>query len=140
MDFNTLYDIVKADLKLIILTAVCVIIDFMLGFTRAIINKNVESLKLKNGLYKILLYTAFIVLFIIIQWVFPSALTWDIGNTTISLSMITLLIVCFIEVTSISENSKQIPLLCALFSAVTSKIKSFISIAVKTEEIEDDNE
>lgn len=140
MDFNILYDIVKADLKLIILTVVCVFIDFILGFTRAIINKEIESAKLKNGLYKILLYTAFIVLFILIQWVFPFALTWEIGNTTVSLSMITLLIVCFIEITSIGENSKQIPLLYALFSTVTSKIKSFIPIAVKTEEIEDENE
>ena len=90
MDFNILLNILKDDFKLIMLAVVCVIIDFVLGFTKAIVNKTFSSNKLRSGLVKIIQYVGFFVLFLFIQWVFPAFLTWDIGEYTLSLSMITL--------------------------------------------------
>ena len=114
-------------------------IDFILGFTRALINKEVQSAKLKNGLYKILMYMLFIIILIIIQWIFPNMLIWNIGGFNFSLSMMALLIIAFIEITSITENSKQIPMLYSLFCLIQSKIKEIIPIS-KTEEQSSDRD
>ena len=139
MDLNILQKIVFDDFKFIILVIASFTIDFILGFTRALINKEVQSAKLKNGLYKILMYMLFIIILIIIQWIFPNMLIWNIGGFNFSLSMMALLIIAFIEITSITENSKQIPMLYSLFCLIQSKIKDIIPIS-KTEEQSSDRD
>ena len=139
MDLNILQKIVFDDFKFIILVIASCAIDFILGFTRALINKEVQSAKLKNGLYKILMYILFIIILIIIQWIFPNMLIWNIGGFNFSLSMMALLIIAFIEITSITENSKQIPMLYSLFCLIQSKIKEIIPIS-KTEEQSSDRD
>lgn len=139
MDLNILQKIVSDDFKFIILVIASCTIDFILGFTRALINKEVQSAKLKNGIYKILMYMLFIIILIIIQWIFPNMLIWNIGGFNFSLSMMALLIIAFIEITSITENSKQIPMLYSLFCLIQSKIKEIIPIS-KTEEQSSDRD
>ena len=134
MDLTLLQSIVYDDFKFIILVVISCIVDFILGYARALINKEVQSTKLKNGLYKILMYTLFVILFIIIQWIFPNMLIWNIAGFDFSLSMIALLIIAFIEITSISENSKQIPILYSLFTLIQSKIKSLIPLSKNDEQ------
>lgn len=134
MDLTLLQTIVHDDIKFIILVVISSAVDFILGFTRAVINKEVQSSKLKNGLYKILMYTLFIIIFIVIQWIFPNMLIWNIAGFDFSLSMIALLIIAFIEITSISENSKQIPMLYSLFTLIQTKIKSFIPLSKNNEQ------
>ena len=142
MDFNILLNILKDDFKLIMLAVVCVIIDFVLGFTKAIVNKTFSSNKLRSGLVKIIQYVGFFVLFLFIQWVFPTFLTWDIGDYTLSLSMITLFIIVFIEITSIGENSNDIPLIHNLITKFTDFVKNStpISSITEVEVLEDENE
>ena len=134
MDLTLLQSIVYDEIKFIILVVISCIVDFILGYARAVINKEVQSAKLKNGLYKILMYTLFVILFIIIQWIFPNMLIWNIAGFDFSLSMIALLIIAFIEITSISENSKQIPMLYSLFTLIQSKIKSLIPLSKNDEQ------
>lgn len=134
MDLTLLQSIVYDDFKFIILVVISCIVDFILGYARALINKEVQSAKLKNGLYKILMYTLFVILFIIIQWIFPNMLIWNIAGFDFSLSMIALLIIAFIEITSISENSKQIPMLYSLFTLIQTKLKSLIQLSKNDEQ------
>ena len=134
MDLTLLQSIVYDDIKFIILVVISCIVDFILGYARAVINKEVQSAKLKNGLYKILMYTLFVILFIIIQWIFPNMLIWNIAGFDFSLSMIALLIIAFIEITSISENSKQIPMLYSLFTLIQTKLKSLILLSKNDEQ------
>lgn len=100
--------------RVLMLVAICIIVDTMTGISKAITNEefSVQSKLMRKVFTKLLQYSGVLILFAGIE------LTFDIPCLVIA--CITEII---IEIKSVSENVKAIPQLSALIENVTKNIK-----------------
>lgn len=92
--------ILNDNIKFIIIAGIAYALDFITGFTRALINKDVQSAKLKKSIIKFLIYFSFIVLGGCIEILFPS-------DTTVKIKLVCIAIFAT-DGWSVIENSKDI--------------------------------
>lgn len=92
--------ILNENIKYIIIAGIAFLLDFITGFTRAVLKKDIQSSKLKKSINKFLLYFSFIVLGGCIEILFPS-------DTTVKIKLICITIFAT-DGWSVIENGKDI--------------------------------
>ncbi|MFQ7061109.1 MAG: phage holin family protein [Eubacterium sp.] len=92
--------ILNDNLKFIIIAFVAFGLDFITGFSRALLQKNVQSSKLKKSIFKLIVYFAFVVMGACLELLFPTDKTFKI--------QIVCLAIIATDFYSVYENSKDI--------------------------------
>ena len=95
MDLDIVKNLIFVNLNWQIITPVIfTLADILTGFIQAVINKNLESTKMRNGLlHKVLIYIIIMLAFVL-----------DIAFSLKYVSKIVCIYVIFMEITSIIEN------------------------------------
>lgn len=94
--------ILNDNLKFIIIAFIAFTIDFITGFTRAALSKNIKSSKLKRSIIKFIYYFAFIIIGGCLEILFPSE-----SGKTLKIQIICLAIAGN-DFLSVIENGKDI--------------------------------
>lgn len=92
--------ILNENIKYIIIAGIAYALDFLTGFTRALLRKDIQSSKLKKSISKFLLYFSLIVLGGCIEILFPS-------DTTVKIKLVCIAIFAT-DGWSVVENGKDI--------------------------------
>lgn len=98
-----------------------ILIDTILGISKATLNGEFSSSKFRSGIGKCLEYFAFIFAVLLIQWLCP------VINDNANITQIVIIFVIIIEFTSIVENVKEIPVLYNFGNTIISKLKDTFS-------------
>lgn len=92
--------ILNDNIKFIIVAGVAFTLDFMTGFGRAVLQKNVQSSELKKSIFKLIVYFAFIVMGASLELLFPTEKTFKI--------QVICLAIIATDFYSVYENSRDI--------------------------------
>lgn len=104
-------DIIKnifiSNVLVIAICGVAYILDFITGITKAIVNKNIQSSKLKKSMNKGIVYFAYIVMGICLQAIFPFV-KFDILTLNVDVFVyFACLYIITTEFLSVCENGKE---------------------------------
>lgn len=121
LDIDLLLNIIYTLIKPLVILACMILIDTILGISKATLNGEFSSSKFRSGIGKCLEYFAFIFAVLLIQWLCP------VINDNANITQIVIIFVIIIEFTSIVENVKEIPVLYNFGNTIISKLKDTFS-------------
>ena len=104
---NIIINIFLSNILIIAICGVAYVLDFITGITKAIVNKNIQSSKLKKSMNKGIVYFAYIIMGICLQSIFPF-LSFNILTLDVDLFVwFACLYIITTEFLSVRENGKE---------------------------------